>query len=172
MSTNAPAPRRGSRRTDTPAGKLLAAGLAGATCIGLVGVIGIRSATDAAANSVQSASVQVSSDQAAADLAAADAIQAGTANLASSTSSEGLTRAQLDDYAAQLSQERQRLTEYRSYLVDVAAQLQAAANNSGAVVTDASMTVTKKPAKPKAQQPQPQQRQQAKPKAHAQTQGS
>ena len=164
MSTTTPAPRRGSRRTDTPAGKLLAAGLAGATCLGLVGVIGIRSATDAAANG----------DQAAGDLAAADAAGAGNAQLTAATTSDGVTQQQLDEYAAQLAQERQRLVDYRSYLQDVATQLQTVANANGVQFEQTSATVAKKPAKPKVQQPQPQpqQRQQAKPKAHAQTQGS
>lgn len=167
MSSTTPAPRGRTRRTDTPAGKLLAAGLAGATCIGLVGVIGIRSATDAAANA------SANGDQAASDLAAADAIEAGTVDLASATTSDGLTRAQLDDYAAQLATERQRLLDYRAYLADVATQLQAVAQGSGAVVSEASVTTAKKKpnAKPRAAQqqaPKPQ----AQPKAHAQTQGS
>ena len=173
MSTTTPAPRGRTRRTDTPAGKLLAAGLAGATCIGLVGVIGIRSATDAAANAA------ANGDQAASDLAAADAIEAGTADLASSVSTDGLTRAQLDDYAAQLAAERQRLIDYRAYLVDVAAQLQAVADGSGAVVSQASVTSgRKKPAatgsaaQPRAPKAQQAPKAQPKPKAHAQTEGS
>ena len=164
MSTQTPPSRARTRRTDTPAGKVLAAGLAGATCLGLVGVIGIRSATDAAANG----------DQAAADLTAADAAGAADAQLNASTTTDGVTQAQLDAYAQQLAQERQRLIDYRAYLVDVASQLQSAADASGVRIDQASFpAATGKKKAPGAQQqavPQPRQQKQSKP--HAQTQGS
>ena len=97
--------RRPSRRLDTAPQRILSVGLATATCVGLVGVIGVRAAQDSAAAS-----------------------QADTGDTAAiePTTSAGLTQADLDAYAAQLAAERQRLDDYRSQLVATAAELQAA----------------------------------------------
>lgn len=113
--------RRPSRRLDTVPQRLLSMGLATATAVGLVGVLAVRSAEDA------SADTESASDSA--------PVQA--------TTTDGLTQADLDNYAAQLDAERQRLQDYRDQLVAVAATLQQQADAlaSGGQVT--SVTPTK-----------------------------
>ena len=94
--------RRPSRRLDTVPQRMLSMGLATATAVGLVGVLAVRSAEQASADtegSSESASAQA-------------------------TTTDGRTQADLDNYAAQLDAERQRLQEYRDQLVAVAATLQ------------------------------------------------
>lgn len=98
--------RRPSRRLDTVPQRMLSMGLATATAVGLVGVLAVRSADDAAADTdetTESAPVEV-------------------------TTTDGLTQADLDNYAAQLETERQRLEDYRNELVAVATDLQAQAD--------------------------------------------
>lgn len=125
--------RRPSRRTNTTAGKILSAGLATATCVGLVGVIGVRTAEENAAKAADQATV----DSNAIDLAAA-------------TTSTGLTQADLDAYAAQLQSERAQLDDYRQQLIDVAAVLQQRANTGVATASAAKPAAKQTKAKPKA----------------------
>lgn len=109
MRTHNSTGRRTSRRTNSTASKIVSAGLATATCVGLVGVIGIRTAQDSAAADSGSTS------EAAAPIAAAP------------TTTDGYTQADLDAYAAQLDAEAQRLADYRAQLIDAAMTLQASA---------------------------------------------
>lgn len=96
--------RRPSRRLDTAPQRLLSMGLATATAVGLVGVLAVRSAEDASANTDDNG------------------------DSASVATTDGRTQADLDAYAAQLDAERQRLQDYRDQLVAVAATLQQRAN--------------------------------------------
>ena len=89
------------RKRGGAADKAWSLGLAGATCLGLVGLVGARSITDAAA--------------------------ADTAPVAD-VSSTGLSQAELDAYAASLNAQQVQLDAYRAQLVDVAQQLQAVAD--------------------------------------------
>ena len=109
MRTQTNAGRRTSRRTNSTASKIVSAGLATATCVGLVGVIGIRTAQDSAAAD------STSGGEAAAPVAAAP------------TTTDGFTQAELDAYSAQLDAEAQRLADYRAQLIDAAMSLQASA---------------------------------------------
>lgn len=151
MRTNTSTGRRTSRRTNSTASKIVSAGLATATCVGLVGVIGIRTAQDSAAADSGSAS------EAAAAIAAAP------------TTTDGYTQADLDAYAAQLDAEAQRLADYRDQLINAAATLQqSAGGSSGLSVTDPAAVPTQassaasakprvtKPAAKAAPKPQPQ----------------
>ena len=98
------------RRTGTPE-KILTAGLATATCVGLVGMLGVRmvEASAAATDPV--------------DLAVASQPQSAARPVTEATSSGGLTEAQLDAYAAALAQEKERLDAYRAKLVKTATKL-------------------------------------------------
>lgn len=112
------------------ADKVWAVGLAGATCLGLVGVVGARTAQDAAASPVQEDATLVLS----------------TTSTMEAVSSSGLTEAQLDEYARALEAERVRLEAYHAELLDVAARLQHTADS----VAQAATAV---PAATKATQP-------------------
>jgi len=101
--------------------KIISTGLAVATGIGIVGVIGFRTMEDAAA---QSASATTSVDASSVEVA----------------SLEGYSAEQLQAYAQALTQEAVRLSEYRDQLNAVAQQLVAAQ-------ADGSVTVSSKPAK-------------------------
>ena len=109
MRTQTNARRHASRRTNSTASKIVSAGLATATCVGLVGVIGIRTAQDSAA----------------ADSGSATEVAAPVA--AAPTTADGYTQADLDSYAAQLDAEAQRLADYRAQLIDAALTLQQSA---------------------------------------------
>ena len=87
------------RKRGGAADKAWSLGLAGATCLGLVGLVGARSITDAAASD--------------------------TAPVADA-SSTGLSQAELDAYAESLNAQQAQLDAYRAQLVDVAQQLQKA----------------------------------------------
>ena len=100
--------------------KIISSGLAIATGIGLVGVIGFRSAEDASA-------------QNAADSSNVDEVNSAVPSL------DGYTAEQLQAYAQALRQEAFRLSEYRNQLNQVANQL--AAQSGG------SVTVKSQPAK-------------------------
>ena len=103
-----------ARKRGGSADKVWAIGLAGATCAGLVGVIGVRAVTDAAAQPVE--------------------LDAQLVANATPVSSSGLTEADLDAYAWSLAAERQRLLDYHQQLVDAAGKLQAVAGKvEGAV---------------------------------------
>ena len=144
MKTNAK--RRPSRRSNSTASKIMSAGLATATCVGLVGVIGVRTAQDSAAADSSSAT------------------EAQASSVAAATSTDGYTQAELDAYAAQLAAEAQRLTDYRAQLADAALTLQASAGGNVSVtqpipsVSKPSVTkpTVSKPAAQAAPKPQPQ----------------
>ncbi|MDD2858695.1 MAG: hypothetical protein PHU75_08485 [Candidatus Nanopelagicales bacterium] len=112
----------------SPSQKIAAFGLASATCLGLVGVVALRTAQESQAAEATS------------DIA-----------LAAVTSTSGFTRAQLDAYAAQLAAERQRLEDYRLQLVATAAALNArgtvAAAPANRPKAAAKQRVTKAPAR-------------------------
>ncbi len=87
------------------ADKAWSIGLAGATCLGVVGLVGVRTITDTSAD-------------------AAPAMD-------EATSSSGLTRADLDAYANALDAQSAQLENYRVQLMEAAHQLQAAAGSTG-----------------------------------------
>ena len=146
MRTKTNASRRPSRRTNSTASKIVSAGLATATCVGLVGVIGIRTAQDSAA----------------ADSSSATEAQASAVSV--STSTDGYTQAELDAYAAQLAAEAQRLTDYRAQLAEAALTLQVSAGGNVSVTEpipsvskpSVSKPTVSKPAAQAAPKPQPQ----------------
>ena len=134
-----PPVRRPSRRTNTTAGRVLSAALATTTCVGLVGVIGVRMADENAAQAASGSpdpAAAASTDQ-------AGAIQLISTTSPAATSSSGLTREQLDAYAAQLTTERQRLIDYRNQLVAIATQLQQATTSGGASAQQVSTLAAK-----------------------------
>jgi hypothetical protein len=127
------APLRSRRRSN--ADRIVAAGLATATCVGIVGVLGARTIQDGNTAS-----------------AAALSTKAGNATLA--VSSTGLTQAQLDAYAAQLQQQGQQLDAYRAKLAKTAARLttaaatattSAASSTAGSSTTSGTATVKHTP---------------------------
>lgn len=177
-----PASRSKSRSRQGGADKIWAVGLAGATCIGLVGTVGVRAAQDAVASTnTPDPVVEVTSE-------------AGDATQVAVVSSTGLTEQQLDEYARALEAERVRLEAYHAELLDVAARLQesvdAVAQAQGAIPASTSkkakkvaQPVTDVPAKPvdsaPAAQPKPAAKPAPKPaaapqvaKPQAQTRGS
>ena len=99
-------PRRGRSTTD----RVVSSSLAVASCAGIVGLLGLRTAQDAN-------STQVAPDP---------------ASTVAPLSSAGLSQQQLDVYAAALEAERQQLVAYRDQLQVVAVQL-TAARNSGVI---------------------------------------
>jgi hypothetical protein len=100
--------------------KIISSGLAIATGVGIVGVIGFRTAVDASA-------------QNSSEVENVEAIIAEVPTL------DGYSAEQLDAYAQALTQEAVRLSDYRNQLNKVAKQL---ATQSGGAVT-----VSSKPAK-------------------------
>ena len=141
MRTKTNDKRRPSRRTNSTASKIVSAGLATATCVGLVGVIGVRTAQDSAA----------------ADSSSATEAQASA--VAAPTSTDGYTQAELDAYAAQLAAEAQRLTDYRAQLAEAALTLQVSAGGNVSVtepIPSVSKPSVSKPAAQAAPKPQPQ----------------
>lgn len=92
-----------ARKRGGSADKVWAIGLAGATCVGLVGVIGVRAVSDAAAQPVE--------------------LEAQLIANTKPVSATGLTEAELDEYAWSLAAERQRLLDYHQQLVDAAGEL-------------------------------------------------
>lgn len=113
MATPARQVRMVPSRAPQSGDRILAVGLSLAACVGLVGVVGWRTVSDA--------------QQAQAD-ALAMVPQDMTAAVAA-VSTSGLTQAQLDAYAAALAEEKARLDAYRAQLVAAAAQL--SASNAG-----------------------------------------
>lgn len=87
------------------ADKAWSIGLAGATCLGLVGLVGVRTITDAPADTNPAPK--------------------------EATSSSGLTRAELDAYANALDAQSAQLDNYRAQLTEAAYQLQSAAGIAG-----------------------------------------
>ena len=125
-SRHTTAPMR-SRRSRSTADKIISAGLATATCVGIVGVIGIRSIEASAAADSTSASLDTSTAP------------------APVVSSAGLTEAQLDTYAAQLAAESAKLDAYRNKLTKIARTIQTG-STSKATTTSAVQTSVNKPA--------------------------
>lgn len=151
------------RRSSTPE-RILSAGLATATCVGIVGLLGARTIEANASSTGESSSEQVEIAQ------VADTVAPATA--AEPTTSSGLTQADLDAYAADLAQEQERLDAYRAKLVKTAKKLKrqiAAGNAAAAAVVPArpatsgssgssssSGSASRKPAAPAAKpKPQP-----------------
>ena len=120
-----------SPRSRSTADRVVSAGLATAACVGLIGVIGVRSMEQSAAADSSTGSVS------APDAAATDTV----------LSSGGLTQAQLDEYAAQLQAEATTLDAYRAKLVKTAKKLKASTRQRTAGAT-APSTVTRVAPKP------------------------
>jgi hypothetical protein len=123
------------RRSSTPE-RILSAGLATATCVGVVGLLGARTIEANASSPSELASEQVEAAQ------AVDSVTPVSA--AEQTTSSGLTEADLDAYAADLAKEKERLDAYRAKLVKTAKKLkrQIAAGNAGAAAVPARPTTT------------------------------
>lgn len=109
-------PRAKSRSRQRTPDKIWAVGLAGATCVGLVGTMGVRVAQEAVA------STEVPDSPAVAVAYAEDQ------PAVSGVTSSGLTYEQLDQYARALEVERMRLETYHQELLQVAARLQESAD--------------------------------------------
>jgi cell division septation protein DedD len=97
------------RRTSTPE-RIISAGLATAACLGVVGLLGTRL-------------VEAQAATPAADQAAATSVPV-LMDSTEATTQQGLTKADLDAYAALLTAEKHRLDDYRAQLVKAAKQLQ------------------------------------------------
>lgn len=127
------------RRSSTPE-KILSAGLATATCVGLVAVIGARTVAAQAADDSKKVSAQAEVAPAAEE----------------PTTSSGLSQGDLDAYAAQLEAERVRLDTYRAKLIKAGKQLQrqaarqgsAATTNNSAAANSTTSTAPRPAAKP------------------------
>ena len=112
---------KGAKSTST---KVISTGLAVATGIGVVGLIGVRSSEEASANDAQ----------------VSDSVEVAVSDPSVVVSSEGYTQEQLDAYAVALEQEAERLRDYRDQLNAIATQL-------------TNQTVSKKNKKPNISQP-------------------
>jgi hypothetical protein len=126
--------RRPNHRHNSTTAKIVSASLATATCIGVVGVLGVRAAEEASASDLAASSQNDNAQTTAPTVA---------------TSSSGMTQADLDAYAAQLEQERQKLVGYRAKLVEAATQIQQSStgNMSIAAVAKSKAPAKVKPAK-------------------------
>jgi len=89
------------RRRASTSDKIWSVGLAGAACIGLVGVIGVKAAEVQAKKT--------------ADAAVSTSVEPVT--------SAGLTQSQLDSYAAQVVADRANLDQYRQQLLTLSQQI-------------------------------------------------
>ena len=100
-------------RSGTAAERIVTAGLATATCIGVVGLLGTR---------------MVAAQESAPQPAAPESVPVLLAAPASNetTTSSGMTRSDLDAYAALLAAEKARLDSYRAELVAAAEAINAA----------------------------------------------
>lgn len=100
-------------RSGTAAERIVTAGLATATCIGVVGLLGTR---------------MVAAQESAPQPAAPESVPVLLAAPASNetTTSSGMTRSDLDAYAALLAAEKARLDSYRAELVAAAEVINAA----------------------------------------------
>ena len=117
MTKDAVTPSRSkSRSRQSSADKVWAVGLAGATCLGLVGTMGFRAAQEAVA------STDVP------DAPSAAAAYPQDKSDSSSVASARLTYEQLDQYARALEVERMRLDAYRQELLEASARLQNSAD--------------------------------------------
>lgn len=131
-------------RSSTAAERIVTAGLATATCIGVVGLLGTRMV------SAQEATAEPAPESTPVLLAA----PASTSSSTVATSSSGMTRSDLDAYAALLAAEKARLDSYRAELVAAAHAINGAtssAQSSGQGIGTGSTGSTAnagKPAKP------------------------
>ena len=121
-------------RSNTGRDRLISAGLAGATCLGVVGVVGVRTVE---ANAAQAATIDLQV-----------ATTPDTADTSAATTSGGLTQGDLDAYAAQLAAEKNALDAYRSKLVKAARQLSKAAAQGNAPASTQSVASVPTAAKP------------------------
>jgi len=144
------APAAKGRSRQGAADKIWAVGLAGVTCVGLVGTMGVRVAQDA----VASTNVP--------DTTITDTTADATS--ISVTTSTGLTEQQLDEYARALEDERLRLEAYHAELLDAAAKLQQSVD---ALAQNQNVVPASAPSKKKSKQPA--QAQEPKPAAQPQT---
>lgn len=113
------------RRSSTPE-RILSAGLATATCVGVVGLLGARTIEANASSASELSTEQVEMTQ---------VVDTATPTPADEpTTSSGLTQADLDSYAMSLAKEKERLDAYRAKLVKTAKKLkrQIAAGNAAA----------------------------------------
>ena len=106
--------RSALRRSSTPE-RILSAGLATATCVGVVGLLGARTIEANATSSSESGNEQTEAPP------VVEAVVSSTAVVP--TTSGGLTQADLDAYAADLAKEKERLDAYRAKLVRTAKKL-------------------------------------------------
>lgn len=118
------------RRSSTPE-RILSAGLATATCIGVVGLLGVRTIEANAASAETGTTVELATSPTDASVA---------------TTSTGLTEAQLDAYAADLAREKERLDAYRAKLVKTAKKLQRQADRQAAAAETGARSVAPAPA--------------------------
>lgn len=123
--------------------KVISTGLAIATGIGVVGLIGWRTAEEANAQDTSPA----------------------VSNVDEVVSSAGYTAEQLDAYADALAQEAVRLTEYRNQLNRVANQL--AKQSGGAVSVNSRPAKSQTTSKPKIAPVPPTQKQQPAPQSNS-----
>ena len=140
------------RRSSTPE-RILSAGLATAACIGVVGLLGVRTIEANAASTTSPSAA----DQVTAPIDLAASTDSGLSTPA--TTSTGLTEEQLDAYAADLAREKERLDAYRAKLVKTAKKLQRQADalrqSTGASSAPASAARTTTPAAPTAPKAKP-----------------
>lgn len=113
------------RRSSTPQ-RILSAGLATATCMGVVGLLGARTIE---ANTASAEQPDV------APPAEAPVVPVASSAQGVVTSSAGMKQADLDAYAAQLASEKERLDAYRAKLVKTAKKLNRQAAAQGVPVT-------------------------------------
>ena len=147
MTTDRRRSRAPLRRSSTPE-RILSAGLATATCVGVVGLLGART-IEANASSAS----EVGTEQAEITPVSDSVAPSGAAG---PTTSSGLTQADLDAYAADLAKEKERLDAYRAKLVKAAKKLTrqlAAGNAAPAAGTTSAETVV--PSRPTGRQPAP-----------------
>ena len=114
------------RRSSAPE-RILTAGLATATCVGLVGLLGARTieANTVSVDAVgEPATVSTETVSAPADVAYSG----------EPTTSTGLTQQDLDAYARELASEKARLDAYRAKLVKTAKKLQRQAQRQASAV--------------------------------------
>ena len=140
------------RRSSTPE-RVLSAGLATATCVGIVGLVGARTIE---ANTASAKSQQASTEVVAQPVTPVEQIAVEP------TTASGLTEADLDAYAMQLAAEKDRLDAYRAKLIKTATKLQrlaaqqsqpaAAPARSSSASSSSASTQTSKPAKKPAKQ--------------------
>ena len=128
----APQARQKPRSRQGAADKIWAIGLAGATCVGLVGTMGVRAAQEAVASTEVPDAPSVTADY------------SEDASPVAAVTSAGLSYEQLEQYARALEVERMRLDAYHQELLEVAAQLQGSADALSQAGGTISASTTKK----------------------------